>query len=97
MGVKDEQINAKRNKKRQRFAVPEHRVNMSDLDLPTLYDALESILKAGGALRIGCTRDYGAWAFGVYGDGAQPYTEYVRASEDVNAYLKALGEFFAAL
>jgi hypothetical protein len=48
-------------------------------------------------LRIGVTRDGGAWAFGIYGDGGDPHTEYVRPSEDVNAYLRDLGAFFNAL
>lgn len=45
----------------------------------------------GGALRLGYTRDGGAYSIGVYGDG-EPYTEYVRPGEGIEDYLIALIE-----
>jgi len=53
--------------------------------------AIAAISLAGGAIRFGYTRDGGAYAIGILGDG-EPYTEYVRPSEDINAYLAALVE-----
>jgi len=40
----------------------------------------------GGAVRFGYTSDGGAYAIGIYGDG-EPYTEYIRPSEDVDEVL----------
>lgn len=97
MGVKDEQMDVKRNRKRQRQAVAQTQVTVSDLDAETLYGVLHAILAKGGAIRFGRTRDGGAWAFGIYGDGTQPYTEYVRGGEDVNEYLQGLAAFFNGL
>lgn len=43
----------------------------------------------GGAIQFGYTRDFGAFAIRILGDG-EPYTEYVRPSEDINVYLQSL-------
>lgn len=51
-----------------------------------------AIADEGGALRIGRTRDGGAWAFGVY-MGDDYATEYVRPSED---FAQALSEIAQA-
>jgi hypothetical protein len=45
----------------------------------------------GGALRLGYTRDGGAYAVGVYGDGT-PFTEYIPPSDDIEVYLKGIIE-----
>jgi len=89
--------NERRNTERQRKAVPQGSVSVEEVDGETLLRCLYRINAAGGALRIGHTRDHGAWAFGIYGDGATPYTEYVRPGEDVNEYFRKLGEFFAGV
>lgn len=69
-------------------------VVVGSIDAQALLYALDSVLREGGAIRIGRTRDKGAWAIGVYGDGAEPYTEYVQGSEDINRYFNDLGGFF---
>lgn len=51
---------------------------------------------SGGALRLGYTRDGGAYAVGIYGDG-DPYTDYVRPNEDLDEYLRKLGRDFEAI
>ncbi len=43
----------------------------------------------GGAVRFGYTRDGGAYALGIYGDG-DPYTEYISPTEDINEYIRDL-------
>jgi len=85
---------SRREAKRQRVVQQRQEVVVGSIDGPTLLWAIDAVLRDGGALRIGRTRDGGAWAFGVYGDGEKPYTEYVQASEDVNEYLKDLAGFF---
>lgn len=48
----------------------------------------------GGALRFGYSRDGGAYAVGIYGDG-EPYTEFVRPGEDMDSFLEEVCELFA--
>lgn len=59
-----------------------------------LLYAIAAIAARGGALRLGYTRDGGAYAIGIYGDG-DPYTEYVRPSEDLIGFLKGIGDDFS--
>lgn len=63
-------------------------------DAELLRRAIETVARTGGALRFGYTRDGGAYSIGVYGDG-DPYTEYIRPSEDLNAFLSDICESFA--
>lgn len=60
-------------------------------DPATLTKAVASVAARGGALRLGYTTDGGAYAIGIYGDGA-PYTEYVRPSENITDFLEQLIE-----
>lgn len=90
--------NAKsRNNKRRRNLVPARTVSITDVDWEGFSVSLSQILNRGGAVRLGATRDGGAWAIGVYGDGSTPYTEYVRPEEDINKYFSDLGAFFAEM
>lgn len=66
-------------------------VNGSDL-----VKTLEAVALAGGALRLGYTRDGGAYAIGIYGDG-EPYTVYIRPSEDIDRALANIREAFEDL
>lgn len=84
----------KREQKRNERTGRRETIVLADIDGDTLVRALESVITKGGAVRIGATRDGGAWAFGIYGDGAVPYTEYVRPHENVNDYLIELQEYF---
>lgn len=56
-----------------------------------LQRAIASVALQGGALRLGYTSDGGAYAIGVYGDG-DPYTDYVKPSENIDDYLADLAE-----
>lgn len=58
-----------------------------------LHEAIAVVAATGGALRFGYTRDGGAYAIGIYGS-SQPYTEYIRPSEDIDYYLRGLIEDF---
>jgi len=58
-----------------------------------LQYTIVAVASHGGALRLGYSRDGGAYSIGIYGDG-EPYTEYVRPQEDINAYLGRLAEDF---
>jgi hypothetical protein len=52
-----------------------------------IVSALSAASSVGGALRFGYSRDGGAYAIGIYGDG-EPYTEFVRPSEDIDGFLR---------
>lgn len=58
-------------------------------------DALSAVVVAvtehGFAVRFGYTRDGGAFAVGVIGDG-DPYTEFIRPTEDIDAFLTELAD-----
>jgi len=54
-----------------------------------LHRAICNVAATGGAIRFGYTRDGGAYAVGILGDG-EPYTTYFRPSEDLDAALEAL-------
>lgn len=56
-------------------------------DAELLREAIATVARDGGALRFGYTRDGGAYALGILGDG-EPYTEYVRPSDDINEWLR---------
>lgn len=54
-----------------------------------LLELLATASSRGGALRLGYTRDGGAYAIGVY-FGDEYWTDYVRPSEDIDTYLDDL-------
>lgn len=58
-----------------------------------LRDAVSAVSKSGGALRLGYTRDQGAYAIGVYGEG-DPYTEYFHSVQDCTEFfLEIIGDY----
>ena len=60
-----------------------------NVDPTLLQNAVATVAYYGGALRFGYTRDGGAMTIGVYGDG-EPYTDYLKPSDDPNDYLRKL-------
>lgn len=64
------------------------------VEAETLKSCIVVVALAGGALRLGYTADGGAYAIGVYGDGPEAYTEYVRPSENIEQVLKQLEQTF---
>lgn len=67
------------------------------VDAEQLRSTIGAVTRGGGALRLGTTRDGGAYSIGIYGDGPEPYTEYVRPNEDLNEFLADLEDTFKAL
>lgn len=65
-------------------------------DAQLLSDAIAAVTQHGYAIRFGYTRDGGAFAIGVIGDG-EPYTDYVRPNESVDAYLIGLASDYKEL
>jgi len=63
------------------------------VDAELIRSAISAAAGVSGALRFGYSRDGGAYAIGVYGDG-EPYTEYFRPSEDISGVLREIEELF---
>lgn len=66
----------------------------STVDQQLLYRTVVAITRKGCAVQFGKTRDGGALAVRVVGDGPEPYTDYVRPSENLHLYLEGLCDDF---
>jgi len=78
----------------QRKSRREHRgegekADWSAADGNAIRRTINAVSAKGCAIRFGYTRDGGAFAIGVIGDG-DPYTEFVRPAEDIDLYLTGL-------
>lgn len=65
----------------------------ASVDAATIRATVAVVALTGGAIRFGYSRDGGAYAVGIYGDG-EPYTIYARPFEDVNGILEDIAEGF---
>lgn len=63
----------------------------ADLDPALVHRVLCAITARGCAVQFGYTRDGGAYAIRIVGDG-EPYTEFVKPTEDVGMALSNLAE-----
>lgn len=72
---------AEKRETRRRRASEGNQAEFAAIDWVCLAALCEVMAYQGGAVRIGKTRDGGAWAFGLY-DGDDYATEYVRPNED---------------
>lgn len=63
----------------------------SGINHDVIAHVISAITSLGFAVQFGYTRDGGAYAIRVVGDG-EPYNEYIRASEDVELYLNGLAD-----
>lgn len=91
-----EQKSAKK-KQGRRFGVARDEAVAADwgkVDAEVIRRTIVAVCRAGGALRFGYTSDGGAFALGVYGDGPEPYTEYMRPGSDVAETLTELAQVF---
>lgn len=61
-----------------------------------LIDTIQEVALAGGAIRLGFTRDGGAFAIGIYGDG-EPYTVYCTPKENLDDVLRSIRDGFAVI
>jgi len=81
----------------RRFGVGREQTAAADwgkVDAEVLKRTIVAVCRAGGALRFGYTADGGAFALGIYGDGPEAYTEYLRPNEDVAETLHELAQTF---
>lgn len=100
MGINDRQKSQREERKNEQTATRQRRslsqskgtpADWGSVDGQLLSRAVAAVAKRGGALRLGYTRDGGAYAVGIYGDG-EPFTEYIPPNDDLDLYLKGLIE-----
>lgn len=100
MGVNDRANDRKDERRAKQMEARKRRANTStsqgtadwaSVDGNVLAKAVGVVARMGGALRLGYTRDGGAYAVGIYGDG-EPFTEYIPPSEDIEIWLKGVIE-----
>lgn len=94
---KDKYEEAKR--KGQSRGLKRNRGGIADwatVDAEKIRTAICCAASVQGALRFGYTSDGGAYAIGIYGDG-DPYTEYCRPGEDIEALMDDVIELFTDL
>ncbi len=63
------------------------------VDAGILRSLVAVVAQTGCAIRLGYTRDGGAYALGIYGDG-EPYTIYISPRDDLQEELVQLIEAF---
>lgn len=68
----------------------------STVDTGVLVKFIDAVTSRGGAVRLGYTRDGGAYAVGLY-YGGESTSEYCRPSEDLDAFLNKWTDFYLNL
>jgi len=75
----------------------ELRIKWSFISHANLLELIDIVTETGGALRLGSSRDGGALALGVYGDGPEPYTLYSPSIEGMEDHIAGLYAAFEAI
>lgn len=83
----------KRNKSRGLNRKSSDVADWGTADSGLLSRAICAAAITGGALRFGYSRDGGAYAVGIYGDG-EPYTEFLKPGEDLDTFLTDIESLF---
>jgi len=87
MGAKDANLrNSREPKQRKSFTRQREQFDVRSIWTDAFREAVDIALSEGGAIRLGLTRDGGALAVGIYGIGNEPSTEYLRPSDDADAF-----------
>lgn len=76
-----------RTRKVGRGRQPVHMASWSEASPDLVVKAIEAACSVGGAIRFGYSRDGGAFAVGIYGDG-EPYTDFISGVEKIDDYLE---------
>lgn len=89
MGSTAQDLNNRSSKRSRRGNRHPSVVDWNSIQSDILREAIRLVSRSGGALRFGYTRDQGAYAIGIYGEG-DPYTDYFHSPEDCADYLREL-------
>lgn len=82
----DDDRDAQQRRERRRNRGSGERAEWGNADSAKVLAAISACTRHGYAIRFGYTKDGGAYAIGIIGDG-EPFTEFVRPTEDINLYL----------
>jgi hypothetical protein len=63
------------------------------VDAQLVMKAVATLAARDGALRLGYTRDGGAYAVGFYGDG-DPFTKYIAPGDDIDGFFREVIEYY---
>lgn len=72
-------------------------ITYKDVDMMYLIELMMAVESVGGAIRLGTTRDGGAFAIGVYGDGPDVYNVYANSVEKLHEHFENLTAIFSTL
>lgn len=72
-------------------------IHWSQVNAANLLELVDLATAVGGAIRLGTSRDGGALAMGVYGDGTEPYTLYSASVEGMEEHIAGVGNVFEAI
>jgi len=86
--------NKARSEKLERLTQAREPLPFNSIPWPEMLDAIKAVVEAGGAIRIGQSRDGGAWAFGLYSESASK-TLYVNASDDPFVVIAQIKDAFS--
>jgi hypothetical protein len=90
---KDANEEKERKPSRRPRRTSSHVADYAQANPTKLLSAIAAAARVGGALRFGYSRDGGAFAIGVYGDG-EPYTDFVAGTEEIDETLEYYVELF---
>lgn len=93
---KDPNEERERRSVRRRGRAVRHVADWGTANGAKLVSAIAAAANVGGALRFGYSRDGGAFAIGVYGDG-EPYTDFVPGVENIDDALDDYVDLFESL
>jgi len=98
--VKRQVENEKKKSTQRRYGGGGVRTTTADwriIENVALVELIQAACETGGAIRFGVTRDGGAYALGVYGDGPDPYTLYAPTPEEMGDHITHLTDVFEAI
>lgn len=84
--VKSAELAEGDRKRRRRSRGTRVPADWASADPQLVLNLIAAVASAGGAVRFGYTRQGDAYSVGYLGDG-DPYTEFVRPTDDLAAYL----------
>ena len=101
MSTAKRQIEESKNKSRARRygggGVKSFTADWRIIENVAIVELIQAASETGGAVRFGVTRDGGAYALGVYGDGPDPYTLYAGSAEEMGDHITHLTDVFEAI
>ncbi len=92
--AKRDQIAAGQRSERRRNRHTGDVADYENVDAECLKRAITEVTSSDCAIQFGYTKDGSTFVIRIVGDG-EPYNEFVRPSEDINEYLRALAEDYS--